>query len=110
MPMMMMMGKGDWGKGKEKGKPKQRLSTFKHIVWLGGIPDSMKYEKPSDEGHKKLKQHMNQAGKCIFVSVTRGQGGCAYSTADEAANAVATLNGSEFEGAMIEVDTWTKME
>mmetsp|Transcript_55832 Transcript_55832/g.104972 ORF Transcript_55832/g.104972 Transcript_55832/m.104972 type:complete len:136 (-) Transcript_55832:83-490(-) len=107
MPMMEM-----FSKGKGKGKPKNRLGTFKTEtkVWLGGIPETMKYDKPSEEGHKKLKEHLSQAGKCNFVSVSKGQGGAAFSTAEEATAAIAMLNGSTFEGAVIEVDVWTKKE
>merc|ERR1711862_845555 len=106
-----MLG-GYGGKGKGKGKRKNRLSTFdqKLRVWLGGIPEDLQCANPTDEGHKKLKEHLSQAGKCNFVSVTKGQGGAAFATEEEAQNAIATLNGSTFEGATIEVDVWTKKE
>merc|ERR1712183_858968 len=102
---MPNFSKGFGGKGKGKGK-KNRLSTFdiKRRVWLGSIPESMQYDKPGEEGHTKLKEHLNQAGKCQYLSVSKGQGGAAYATEEEAKNAIATLNGSTFEGAVIEVD------
>merc|ERR1719473_268823 len=99
------------GKGKKGGGKKNRLQSFpiEKRVWLGSIPDG-EYAKPGDEGHTKLKEHLNQAGKCNYLSVSKGQGGAAYATKEEAENAIATLNGSTFEGAAIEVDVWTKKE
>merc|ERR1712167_5610 len=106
----MVVYMSSWGKGKGKGKGKKnRLQSFDQAkrVWLGSIPDHLTYEKPGEEGHKKLKEHLNQAGKCNYLSVSKGQGGAAFSTEEEAQNAIATLNGSTFEGAVIEVDVWT---
>merc|ERR1719183_2817949 len=102
--------KGGKGKGKGKGNRK-RLNSFpqEKRVWLGSIPEGC-YDKPGEDGHTKLKEHLNQAGKCNYLSVTNGQGGAAYATEEEAQNAIATLNGSTFEGAVIEVDVWTKKE
>merc|ERR1711924_450468 len=98
------------GKGKGKGKGKRnRLMSFDQgrRVWLGSIPDG-EYAHPGDAGHAKLKEHLSQAGKCQYLSVSKGQGGAAFATEEEAQNAIATLNGSTLEGATIEVDVWTK--
>jgi len=71
-------------------------------VWLGDVPD------PCDR--KALQEHMKQAGNCKFVHVSKGSGGAAYATAEEATQAIATLNGSVFAGSVIQVDVWTKKE
>merc|ERR1712173_490784 len=89
-------------KGKGKGKKGGGLRDFKveQRVWLGDVPE----EFDRDE----LKEHLCQAGKCIYVSVSKGQGGAAYTTAEEAENAIAMLNGSVFGTSAIQVDYWTK--
>merc|ERR1719230_2090838 len=96
-------GKGAWGKGKGKGKGGgMRDFPLEKKVWIGSAPDPCDY--------KAMLEHMKQAGNAIFVSVSKGQGGCAYKTAEEAQNAIAMLNGSTFEGVALEVDVWTKKE
>ena len=107
---ILLQGSGK-GKGKGKGK-KNRLATFDKdkIVWLGSIPAELDCANPTEEGHKKLKEHLSSAGTCQYLSVSKGQGGAAFKTAEEAEAAIATLNGSTFEGATIEVDVWTKKE
>merc|ERR1712014_47704 len=96
------MGGGGWGKGKGKGKKGGGLRDFamEKKVWLGSVPDE--YDRNA------LKEHLSQAGSCKFVSVSKGQGGAAFATAEEAQMAIAMLSGSEFGGAVIEVDVWTK--
>merc|ERR1712050_396862 len=101
-----MGGRARKGKGKGKGKGKRnRFITFpaEQRVWVGGVPE--------DADMKEFKEHMSQVPGCKLVSVRRnGQGGVCYSTAEEAQQAIAELNGSVFEGATIEVDVWTKTE
>merc|ERR1712186_92209 len=98
------MGGGFDMKGKGKGKKGGGLRDFKpeKRVWLGGIPEEF--------DRKELQEHLSQAGKCIFVSVAKGEGGAAYSSEEEAQNAIALLNGSVFGDAVIQVDVWTKKE
>ena len=52
---------------------------------------------------QELLDHMKQGGDCKFVSVSNGQGGAAYATAEEATAAIAILNGSMFQGGIIQV-------
>mmetsp|Transcript_74283 Transcript_74283/g.136992 ORF Transcript_74283/g.136992 Transcript_74283/m.136992 type:complete len:122 (+) Transcript_74283:3-368(+) len=99
--MMMMMG----GKGKGKGKKGSKLPKDPaKKVWIGGIPEGTSW--------KALQEHMNQVGKTVWIEVFKGKGagtGCAgYKTAEEAASAIATLNGSTLGDGMIECDTWEK--
>jgi len=101
-----------WGKGKGGGKGKGKAKGLRSFpmdkkVWIGGLPA----ESTSRELNKQLQEHMNQAGTCKWAEVGKsGAGGAAYATAEEAQNAIATLNGTEFNGAVIEVDVWTKKE
>merc|ERR1719424_1072453 len=87
--MQMMMG----GKGKGKGKGKQGLNKAKPEckVWIGNIPESV--------GFKELQEHFNQAGKTKWCEsfkkgAGKGTGGVSYGSAEDAANAISTLNGS----------------
>merc|ERR1719231_1238360 len=98
-------GKG-WGKGKGKGKDKG-LKTFnpEQKVWVGNLSSEVDW--------KEMQAHFNQAGKTKWVEPFskgkgKGTGGVAYETAEEAATAIATLNGSFLGGQVIEVDTWTQ--
>merc|ERR1719329_2109903 len=105
-----MMGKGAKGKGKGKGKGKKTgLNAAKPDckVWIGNLPDNV--------GWKELQEHFNQAGKTRWVEAFtkgagKGSGGVSYSSADEAQNAISSLNGSIIGGQMIQVDTWEKKE
>eukprot|EP00913_Durusdinium_trenchii_P010252 g9613.t1 len=66
-PMMMMM---PWGKGKGKGL---RGFANEKKVWIGGLPAG----PTSIETNKKLKEHMSQAGECIFAEINKnGIAGC----------------------------------
>mmetsp|Transcript_6127 Transcript_6127/g.9931 ORF Transcript_6127/g.9931 Transcript_6127/m.9931 type:complete len:126 (+) Transcript_6127:65-442(+) len=109
------MGYGGYGKGKwfffdgyGKGKGKGKLKVAPELkVWVGGLS--------SETTWKDLQTHMNQAGKTKWVEVFNsksavGTGAVVFSTAEEATNAVATLNGSELKGGAIQVDVWVKKE
>mmetsp|Transcript_7202 Transcript_7202/g.8326 ORF Transcript_7202/g.8326 Transcript_7202/m.8326 type:complete len:100 (-) Transcript_7202:24-323(-) len=98
-----MFSKG-WGKGKGKGKRKNDPAV---TAWVGGLPA----DQASVERNKALVEHMKQAGNCKFVKVGKSGTGCAvFSSAEEVQTAIATLNGSNFQGSIIEVDVWTKKE
>eukprot|EP00435_Cladocopium_sp_Y103_P071395 s419_g37.t1 len=74
-------------------------------VWIGGLPAG----PTSIETNKKLKEHMAQAGECIFAEINKsGIAGAAYKTPEEVQKAVQMLNGSTFEGHTLEVDVWQK--
>mmetsp|Transcript_55260 Transcript_55260/g.103608 ORF Transcript_55260/g.103608 Transcript_55260/m.103608 type:complete len:136 (-) Transcript_55260:78-485(-) len=98
-PMMMM----PWGfKGKGKGL---RGFANEKKVWIGGLPAA----PPDIEMNKKLKEHMAQAGECLFAEINRnGVGGAAFKNPEDVQKAVQMLNGSTFEGNQIEVDIWQK--
>merc|ERR1712185_510782 len=93
-------GKNDsfGNKGDGKGNKGGGLRDFnaKQKVWLGNIPDGC--------DRNELRDHMAQAGKVQLIVVNKGQGGVAYSTAEEAQNAMEMLNGTIFSGNAIEVD------
>merc|ERR1719409_806327 len=110
--MQMMMGKGK-GKGFGKGgnwgnNPAKRVPPAKK-VYVGGLPELG--QNMSHELNKKLKEHCEQAGKCTYAEIGRkGTGVACFSTEEEALTAITMLNGSVFEGNILEVDTWTRKE
>mmetsp|Transcript_47707 Transcript_47707/g.75429 ORF Transcript_47707/g.75429 Transcript_47707/m.75429 type:complete len:129 (-) Transcript_47707:92-478(-) len=111
-PIQTAWGGKGWGggfgkdKGKGKGKGKRRTDP-ETTVWVGGLPEN----EASVERNKALMEHMQQAGNCKFVKIgNSGTGSAGFSSAEEVQTAIATLNGSEFQGSIIEVDVWTKKE
>merc|ERR550514_483983 len=108
MTMMAMMtmskGKGK-GKGKgKKGKTPLRKAPPENRVWIGNVPEGCKW--------KELQAHMDTAGKTkwveAFTKAGKGTGGAAYSSPEEVATAVQTLNGKVFAGQVLQIDTWEK--
>lgn len=79
------------------------------MVYVGNVPFKAEWQE--------LKDHMKQAGTVEFARIltwdgsdwgmSRGVGYVRYATEAEAANAVATLNGSEMSGKVLTVDKWT---
>eukprot|EP00434_Breviolum_minutum_P030531 symbB.v1.2.027001.t1/scaffold2741.1/size74257/5 len=101
MMMQMMMGYG-------KGQGKTGLITFPNDkkVFIGGLPLTT---APDIELNKRLKEHMNQAGACLFAEVGRSaKGGAAFRTREEVQKACELLNGSQFEGSTLQVEAWGK--
>merc|ERR1712107_961500 len=97
---------GGGGKGKGKGK-KFSTSPFKKI-WIGGLPEQEQIDR---ELNKALQEHCKQAGECINVLIGKnGTGAAAFKTEEEAQGAIAILNGTEFQGHILEVDVWTKSD
>jgi len=103
MTMMAMMKGG----GKSKGKGGIRGFDGKLRVWIGGLPQK---GEPDDALNKRLKEHMGSTGlNCMYAQVGKnGMGGAAFKTQEEAQQAIATMNGTIFEGAIIQVDNLTK--
>merc|ERR1719217_728222 len=98
-------GKGK-GKGKKKGKTPLRKAPAENRVGIGNIPEGCAW--------KDLQAHMDTAGKTKWVEpfkkAGKGTGGACYASPEEVANAVRTLNGSVFAGAVLQVDVWEKKE
>eukprot|EP00439_Symbiodinium_sp_Y106_P068701 s783_g11.t1 len=113
-PMMMMpwfgkgKGKGLRGFANEKKLGRQSpcvKGNASRKVWIGGLPEGER----DVEKNKKLKEHMAQAGECIFAEINRnGVGGAAFKNPEDVQKAVAMLNGSSFEGHSIQVDVWQR--
>eukprot|EP00929_Paragymnodinium_shiwhaense_P031696 TRINITY_DN176_c1_g2_i1.p1 TRINITY_DN176_c1_g2~~TRINITY_DN176_c1_g2_i1.p1 ORF type:complete len:149 (-),score=46.40 TRINITY_DN176_c1_g2_i1:91-537(-) len=112
-PSYSSKGSKGWGKssfskgkskGKGKGKGKGKLGAIENRVWVGGLPEGVAWQV--------LQEHMNQAGKTTWIEVFKGKGagtaGVSYASPEEAANAIAILNGSIVDGATLEVDVWEK--
>merc|ERR1719420_60622 len=106
MQKMMKNVGGGGGKG-GKNKNKMSLSNFPadKKVWVGDIPDGVK--------SKELHEHFKDAGAKwseAYGGNSKGTGGVAFKTAEEAQSAISSLNGSVLKGSMIQVDVWTKKE
>eukprot|EP00928_Gymnodinium_smaydae_P023886 TRINITY_DN1952_c0_g2_i1.p1 TRINITY_DN1952_c0_g2~~TRINITY_DN1952_c0_g2_i1.p1 ORF type:complete len:254 (+),score=78.98 TRINITY_DN1952_c0_g2_i1:64-762(+) len=110
--MQLMKGKGKgWGGGWGGGKGWSRggLTDFppEKKVWIGGLAEGTTFQQ--------LKDHLATAGGTpkyakVMTGKGAGTGGVAFDTAEEATAAIEKLNGSELNGATIEVDVWTKKE
>lgn len=96
------------GFGKDKGKTGLRSFSNATKVWIGSLPA----DSCSTDLNKQLKAHMETAGgKCLYAEVGKsGSGGAAFKTTEECQQAISMLNGSAFNGSIIEVDVWTKKE
>nr|ABV22224.1 RNA-binding protein [Karlodinium veneficum] len=98
-PAWKPAGKGGNGQGKFK-KPINPSLT----VWVGGIPEGTTFAE--------LKAHVDSVAPCKWAEVYehkgKGTGLIGFGTADEAVAAIAMLNGSEFKGLALEVDSYTK--
>merc|ERR1719235_1129512 len=102
--MMRMMKGGKGGKGKGKGKSLRSFYPEKK-VWIGNLPEGVTY--------KELHEHMKQSGAKwveVMKGAGKGTGGAGYATVEEATAAISMMNGSVLNGAMIQVDVWTKKE
>merc|ERR1719199_1877262 len=73
-------------------------------VWVGGL------DKATTWG--KLEKHFKELDckPSVTEIMSKGSACLAFKSADEAANAIATVNGSEVGGCVIEVDVWTQKE
>jgi len=109
---MMQLMQMQWGKGKGKGGWSRGggLSSFpaEKKVWVGGLPED------ASVSFAELTEHFKSVGEPKFSAVMKGKsagsGGVAFGTPEEAANAIAKLNGSTLKGHTIVVDVWTKKE
>ena len=112
-------GGGGWdnswgGKGKGKGKGKNSLLKHKtktspeNCVWIGGLESGAK----SRDTNKKLQAHFEKQGApAKYVEIGfKGAGGAIFGSSEEAAAAIAAVNGTKFDGKTLEVDVWTKKE
>merc|ERR1711953_1383714 len=101
-----------WGKSwkpkwKGKGQSYLRAAKVQNKVWIGGLPDDGK--KKNVDLNKKLMEHMKQGGDCKYAEIKKdGMGGAVYKTAAEAQAAIAALNGSDFMGNILQIDSWEK--
>eukprot|EP00929_Paragymnodinium_shiwhaense_P084064 TRINITY_DN4492_c0_g2_i2.p2 TRINITY_DN4492_c0_g2~~TRINITY_DN4492_c0_g2_i2.p2 ORF type:complete len:126 (+),score=46.52 TRINITY_DN4492_c0_g2_i2:84-461(+) len=103
-PWASFMSMGGKGWGKQESVTKRTPADRK--VWIGGLPEGSGRDR---EFNKKLKDHLSQAPGCKFAeTISKGTACGVFSTAEEATAAIAMLNGSVFEGSVLEVDVWTK--
>jgi len=97
-----------WGKG--WGKTIQIHGEADQMVFVGNLPFKAEWQE--------VKDHMKVAGTVEFVKIltedgveygrSKGIGCVRYTSAAEADQAIATLNGSEMMGRPITVDRWTR--
>ncbi|CAE8678832.1 unnamed protein product [Polarella glacialis] len=92
---------GGKGKGKSKGKTPAKKTDNALKVWVGGLPAKLSF--------KALQAHFDQAGKSTWAEGGKGGNGTVcYTTEAEVYNAMTLLNGSVFEGHILQVDQWVK--
>merc|ERR1719343_1610685 len=88
-----------WGKGKNRWSSARCFKEKK--VWIGGLPENA----TSKDTNKALKEHLG----AVFAEIGKsGTGVATFKTAEEVATAVASFNGTEFQGSTLEIDVWTK--
>ncbi|CAE7652408.1 PABN1 [Symbiodinium sp. CCMP2456] len=102
--MAMMMSGGFSG-----GKASQVKGDPKFLVYVANVDWKATWQE--------LKDHMKQAGTVEFCSIltedgtdwgrSKGMACVRYATEQDVANAIATLNQSDFKGRPIKVDHWT---
>jgi len=104
--MSQMMGKGS-GKGGGGGGIRDFDGAVR--VWIGNLPQNPQHQKDIAL-NKKLKDHLSSSGlNCVYAHVGRNGGGqAAFKSESEAQQAIVTLNGTFFEGNIIQVDKLTK--
>mmetsp|Transcript_139216 Transcript_139216/g.388479 ORF Transcript_139216/g.388479 Transcript_139216/m.388479 type:complete len:133 (+) Transcript_139216:85-483(+) len=101
-----MFQKQPWGKGGGKGKNKgkgHKDFKFDQKVWIGGIPEGVTF--------KELLEHLKPAGAkfaMCFDGNGQGTGVACFASAEEAQNAIATMQGSSLNGAALELDVWER--
>merc|ERR550537_492807 len=96
--LLMKLGMGG-GKGKGKGG----FKASDRNIWIGGLPDSCTFK----ELFELLKPH---GAKWVDVFPKKGKGtaGATFSSAEQAAAAIANFNGYVLNGSMLQVDKWVK--
>jgi RNA recognition motif-containing protein len=85
-------------------KMKEKLAAFSAAqkVWVGGLSEKTTW--------KGLEKHLAEVAKPKVTNIWKGKGCVAYESEDDVATVIAALNGSELDGSVLEVDTWTKPE
>eukprot|EP00929_Paragymnodinium_shiwhaense_P096796 TRINITY_DN584_c0_g1_i1.p1 TRINITY_DN584_c0_g1~~TRINITY_DN584_c0_g1_i1.p1 ORF type:complete len:161 (-),score=55.87 TRINITY_DN584_c0_g1_i1:133-615(-) len=100
----MFGGKGKGGKGKSDNIAVNTPKSKK--VFIGGLPTLGK-EGMNKDINMKLKEHFKQAGTCFYAEVGKnGTGSACFKLESETTQAVDLLNGSVFEGSVLEVKAW----
>lgn len=95
-------GRGSGGSWQGGGKQMKDIDASLK-VWVGNIPHSVEW--------KELQSHCAKVGKVKWAEIMRKGSGCvAYASAEDAATAIATLNGSLLGGQAIQVDVWGNKE
>jgi len=97
---------------KAKGKPAKLSKIGEKIkavdnelkVWIGGLKESTTW--------KQVKEHFaNNGCEVDMCDIPKPGKGCAtFKSADEAASAIAVVNGTDLDGNSIEVDVWSRPE
>ncbi|CAE7295430.1 Kidins220 [Symbiodinium natans] len=102
-PMPMYAWVNTWGmkgKGKVKGKLLKVDDSLK--VWLGNVPESIRW--------KELREHIDQHVKSKWVETFHGKGkgtaAIVFASADEASRAIHLLNRSTIRGHSLVADRW----
>lgn len=98
-----MAWKGGGKSGGKAGWDKKNVDPA-CSVWIGGLTGL----EASKDSSKALCEHMKYAGDCKWAEVTKkGNGIAVFRTPQDAMKAISTLNGSDFYGVHIQVDSWS---
>jgi RNA recognition motif-containing protein len=99
---MPIIGGGAKGPAKTASKDNKLNDIDPSLkVWIGGLPEGV--------DQATLQSHFETVGPCQSAEILpRGVACVAYSTAEEAQTAIASLNDSQLGGKAIKVDTWEK--
>mmetsp|Transcript_58580 Transcript_58580/g.93021 ORF Transcript_58580/g.93021 Transcript_58580/m.93021 type:complete len:140 (-) Transcript_58580:127-546(-) len=101
-------GGGGWGKGGGKGRRSGCKEVPEKRMWIGNLPTIPDREKRM-KAEKELKEILKAGGECKFASIMGGGNGVAtFPSKEEVQAAIAALAGTEFQGKVLEFDTWEK--
>merc|ERR1712187_751362 len=91
-----------WGKSPSKGKDNGIFNLdASQKIWVGSLPEGISEED--------IKTAFSEAGTVMGTTPVKNNSCCvAFSSAEEATYAIATFNGGDFGGSILEVDAWTQ--
>jgi len=94
---------GGWGQGGNSwggGNNYTKIQNPEKTVWIGNIAAGTKFQE--------LLELAKQVGDAKWAEVRKTTGVIGFTSAEEAASAVASLNGAQLGGSTLEADLWAK--
>lgn len=104
--------RGPYSGGKGKGKGDRAEDEEERMVYVANLPFSAEWQELKDffaaAGEVEFARVLSKDGSTVQTKgKSRGIGYVRFSTQEEAETAIATLDGTEMDGRVIKVDTWT---